>query len=102
MTDAQTLLQIHLSELGLPTVSEYRFLSDRRFRFDLANVKRKLAFECCGGHWTGGHRRAGAITLDYAKMNLATANKWRCYWFTNEQILSGQAREFMRNVLEAK
>ena len=45
MTESQTLLQIHLLELGIKTEAEVQFMPDRKFRFDLANDEHKLGFD---------------------------------------------------------
>jgi|SRR5712664_638838 len=99
LTEAQLLLRTHLSELGYETEVEYQFHPDRRFRFDLANVENRLGFEACGGQWTGGHRHRAAITRDYEKLNLAQVHGWRCFYFTNEQILKGEALEWLKEHL---
>lgn len=101
-TESQMLLGIHLAELGFAPVAEYSFLADlkgegvaRQFRFDWADLGARIAWECCGGAYTGGHRHGKAIELDYEKLNLAQLHGWRCLFFTNRQILTGEAKQFM-------
>ena len=97
-TDAQILLGIHLRELGIQTVPELRFCKDREWAFDLACLPRtglRLAFECNGGKWSGGHRRGKAIEDENDKINTAQMLGWRVLQFTNEQILDGRARAFL-------
>ena len=48
MTEAQTLLQVHLVELGIKTVPEFRFDPERKYRFDLANEQLQIGFEEIG------------------------------------------------------
>jgi very-short-patch-repair endonuclease len=94
-TDAQILLQIHLRELGLETEREYSFMPGRRWKFDLASVEQRLAFEADGGKFHGGHRRGQALEDDYERQNTAIMEGWRILRFTNDQILCGKAKEFV-------
>ena len=98
LSEAQTLLEIHLRELWpqFTPIKEYSFMDGRRFRFDLAILDIRLGFEVCGGSWSGGHRHGSAIERDYEKLNLAQMSGWRCLYFTNEAVLDGTAKEFLR------
>lgn len=99
LTVAQRLLRTHLTELGITTTCEFRFMEDRRFRFDLASERYRIAFEVDGGIWTGGHRRNAKIEVDHEKLNLAQAQGWRVFRFTNRQVLSGEAKEWVKRWL---
>ncbi len=57
-TTAQILLVKHIKELWpwCALELEYKFLEDRRFRFDIALPADRIAFEVCGGTFSGGHR----------------------------------------------
>ena len=101
LTPAQELLRIHLKELGIETLPEYKFCDNRRWRFDLASEDR-LAFEISGGNWTGGHRRGEKQENEYDKINTAQAMGWRVFQFTNRQVLRGQARAWLSAWLEGK
>ena len=60
--EAELLLKVHLRELSFRDIEEqYRFAPPRRWTFDLAIPDMKLAFECDGGQFTGGHRRSEAL-----------------------------------------
>lgn len=96
MTEAQTLLQVHLAELGIETVPEFRFYPPRFWRFDLACERLKCAFECDGGAFHGGHKRGKALMDDYEKQNTAQLLGWKILRFTNDFILDGRAKEFLR------
>ena len=99
-TPAQLLLATHLRELGVQDVQfEYQFLADRKFRFDLFSAEIRMGFEACGGMWNGGHRHRSAIELDYEKANLAQLYGFRMLQFTNRQIESGEAKEFLKTFL---
>jgi very-short-patch-repair endonuclease len=99
MTEAQTLLGIHLAELKLFVSAEYKFCY-RSWRFDWANSDLRIAFEVNGGKWSGGHRRGWAIEDENDKLNTATMMGWRVIQFTNEQVLDGRAKEWLRPWLQ--
>lgn len=96
-TEAQILLKIHLAELGIETVPEYRFDPERNFRFDLAALKEKIGIEC-NGHWQGKH--GSGWSEGFEKLNLAQAQGWKVFVFHNRDALTGKAKEFMRNFLQ--
>jgi very-short-patch-repair endonuclease len=95
LTEAQILLQKHLGELGIPTVSEYQFAKPRRWRFDLADVESKIGFECDGGMFRGGHVQSFGLEKDYEKQNYAQLDGWKVLRFTNRQILRGEAKKWL-------
>lgn len=99
MTEAQILLQKHLEELGIKTVAEYRFDSERNWRFDLADLEHRLAFELDGGIFQGGHTRGAALEKDYEKQNVAQLSGWRILRFTNRQAMKGEAKQFLAKYL---
>jgi len=93
-TEAQILLGIHLAELKFFVSAEYQFFPERNWRFDWANKDLKIAFECNGGMWSGGHRRGKATEEENDKINAAQAQGWKVFQFTNEQILDGRVKAF--------
>jgi len=98
--EAEILLKTHLAELGFRDIREqFKFLPDRRFTFDLAIPEIRMAFECDGGQFNGGHRRGEALAKDYEKQNLAQLNGWRILRFVNRDILNGAAKEFLEENL---
>ena len=97
LTEAQILLQKHLEELGIKTVPEYRFNPERQFRFDLADLENRLAFEV-NGHFKGRH--GAGWSNDAEKLNLAQMQGWRVMVFTNRDVSSGKAKEFMSRWLK--
>lgn len=65
-----------LKNEGIELIEEYRF-SERRFRFDFANLKTKIAIEVEGGVYTNGaHGSVSGILRDIEKYNLATSMGW--------------------------
>lgn len=91
-TEAQILLQIHLAEIGVKTVPEYRFDPDRRFRFDLCCIEMRIGFEV-NGHFEGKH--GVGWSGDSEKMNLAQMQGWRVISFHNKDVLNGKAKAFL-------
>lgn len=75
-----------------PFEREYRFDSERRFRFDFAWPFLKLAVEVEGGVFSAGaHSRPLGIIRDMEKGNLAVLLGWSVLRFTPAQIKSGAA-----------
>lgn len=69
-------------------VAEYRFHPRRRWRFDYANPKFKVAIEQEGGIWIKGrHNRGKGFLNDMEKYNTATLMGWRVLRYTPQNIL---------------
>jgi len=74
-----------LTALKIEHVREYKFLHDRRFRFDIAIPKHCIAVEFEGGIWSNGrHTRGKGYASDVKKYNLATMHGWRLLRYTTE------------------
>jgi len=76
-------------------VLEYKFLKDRKFRFDLAWVDLKIACEIDGMV----HRIKKQWLSDMEKMNLARENGWSVVHVTPKMISTGQAIALIRRAL---
>lgn len=71
--------------LGLRCEREYRFVADRRFRFDLAVPDKRIAIEFEGGVWSRGrHTRGKGYVNDCKKYNLAVMHGWKLLRYTVE------------------
>ena len=80
------LLLLKKAKLPTPT-SEYKFYPDRRWRFDYAFPKQKIAIEQEGGAWSGGrHTRGKGFINDMEKYNKAVILGWRILRYTPEQM----------------
>ena len=103
-SDAETEFSSQLKENGFPFPNEeFKFLSDRRFRFDFAWPSLKIAVEIEGGVWSGGrHTRGAGYSRDIEKYNLATRAGWKVYRFTPQMVKSGEAIVFMSSVFPLK
>ena len=96
MTEAQELLRIHLKELGVETVPEYRFHPERRWRFDLASLEHRIGFEC-NGHFAGKHGTGWSEESE--KLNTAQMMGWRVLSFHNRDVLKGKAKAWLKEHL---
>ena len=95
MTPAQILLQIHLRELGIQTMPEYRFCS-RQWRFDLVALDRRWAFEC-NGHWQGRH--GTGWSEGFEKLNLAKPKAGEFLFFITVKSKQGKRKSGLRHDL---
>jgi len=96
-------LKINLSEFwslfSIPEpIAEYRFCQDRKWRFDYAWIRFKVAVEIEGGIWLGGrHNRPVGYQKDLEKYNRAAFDGWKVFRFTPQQFKNGEAGEFLEN-----
>lgn len=66
-------------------ITEYKFLDDRKFRFDIAIPKYKIAIEFEGAIYNNGrHTRGKGYANDCKKYNLAVLNGWRLLRYTTD------------------
>lgn len=80
-----------LDARGITYVREYRFMADRKFRFDIAIVIFKIAVEVDGQV----HRIRERFASDREKMNLALLQGWRVLHVGSEEVQSGQALDML-------
>lgn len=72
-----------LDLLGIENHREYKFLHDRRFRFDIAIPRFRIAIEFEGGVFINGrHTRGKGYISDCKKYNLATMHGWKLLRYT--------------------
>jgi len=93
MSALEELLEQHIRLTGLPAPSrEYRFHPQRRWRFDFAWPRCKVAVEVDGGIYSRGrHVRGSGFERDAEKRNAAVMAGWRVLHFTPRHIKSGTA-----------
>lgn len=90
-------------ELGIILVPEYKFLPDRDYRFDFANVETKVALEIQGGIWkgnAGGHTSGVGYTRDMEKSNLAMSHGWRIIQCVPKDICMNDTAEALKQTME--
>lgn len=74
---------------GPALVREYKFHPERKWRFDFAHLKSKVAIEIEGGTWSGGrHTRGSGYSNDCEKYNEAAKLGWCVLRYTAEKINS--------------
>ena len=101
MNESNILLEIHMKELGIEFMPEYKFHPKRKWRFDYAifPVQRngKTAVEIEGAVWTQGrHTRGSGYIKDLEKYREAAVMGWRVLRFSTDEVLNGVAREFLK------
>lgn len=79
-----------LTENKIEYHEQYKFHPDRRFRFDFALVKEKIAIEYEGGTWGKSRHTSGAgYARDVEKYRLAVLLGWRLLRYTVQDIEKG-------------
>lgn len=82
-------------------IREAKLIPARKFRFDLAYEKQKLAVEVNGGNWIGGrHINPKSIESEYEKINLAAQNGWYVQIYTPKQVKDWSAAEQIKQFLD--
>ena len=75
-------------ECAVECIKEHQFYKHRKWRFDYAIPKYKIALEVEGGIWTyGRHTRAKGFLKDMDKYNTATLLGWRVFRCTPNTLL---------------
>lgn len=84
------IVQQVFASSGLPEpVAEYRFHPTRKWRFDYAWPRQKVALEVEGGVWTAGrHTRGSGFLRDMEKYNAAAVRGWRVLRCTPATLLA--------------
>lgn len=76
---------------------EFRFHSERRWRFDCAVPRRKLAFEYEGAVFTAGrHSRGAGIVKDAEKYNEAALLGWTVIRLTSKDFRSVNKQKVLK------
>ena len=92
--------QICAKELGVECIKEYRFYKSRKWRFDYAIPKYKIALEVEGGIWTyGRHTRPQGFLGDMNKYNTAILCGWRVFRCTPSMLLTSNTIILLRNAI---
>lgn len=74
------------TDLRVECVKEYKFHPERKWRFDYAIPKYKIAIEIDGGVWNyGRHNRATGYMADMEKFNAAASFGWVVLKFTPQE-----------------
>lgn len=107
-----------LKAVGLPEpIAELNFHPERKWRFDLAWPKEKIAFEIeggifrrkgavkcryCGHTPTGRHATGKGMLSDMEKYNAATLLGWRLLRVTPQMISNGEAIALLERIFKCQ
>lgn len=88
MTRLEMVMLNRIERAGLPTPErEYRFHPIRKWRFDFAYSKKKIAIECEGAVWSRGrHTRGAGFIGDCQKYNAAQLLGWKVLRYSSDMI----------------
>lgn len=87
-------------QLAVQCIKEYRFYKPRKWRFDYAFPKYKIALEVEGGVWTQGrHTNPKGFLGDMNKYNTATLLGWRLFRTTPKKLLSSNTIQLIRSAI---
>jgi very-short-patch-repair endonuclease len=80
---------------------EVKFHPTRRWRFDFAFEKEKMAVEIEGGVWKAKSRHTSGIgfTNDCEKYAEAMVLGWRVLRVTSDQVRNGKAIQWLREIM---
>ena len=78
--------------------SQWRFLHNRRFRFDFAWPDAKLALEIQGGYYSNGRHNRDPIA-DAKKANIAGLHGWTVIFAKSDEVRNGTALMWVREAL---
>lgn len=103
MSNLETNAWIVMAADGIyPEEHEFKFLKNRRFRFDFAWPSRMIALEIEGGTWSRGqsrHTSPRGFENDCEKYSLAAVHCWRVIRVTSKQINEAKMLEWVRAAL---
>jgi hypothetical protein len=102
-SDPEITLVWQLKVSGLPEpVREFRFMDERKWRFDLAWPAHGLiAVEVEGGIYSAGrHSRGAGMEADMVKYNRAAELGWRVFRYSPRMIDNGEALAQLERVLK--
>ena len=88
------------TDLHEECVKEYRFHPKRRWRFDYALPRHKIAIEVEGGVWIGGrHTSAVGFLKDMEKYNTATLMGWRVFRTTPDNLYKLETIKLLKTAI---
>ena len=90
-------ISLYLNQLFPGVVTEYKFMTGRKFRFDYAWPDRMTAFEVEGGIYRGkgGHTTIKGYEKDCEKYSLAAILGWKVIRATTGMCKDGRAIELL-------
>src|SRR5690348_16347076 len=109
LNEAETVVAVHLRELGLYCKTNYKFHATRKWELDVAEYtlpldqqRPKIAVEIEGASWVNGrHTRGKGFERDCEKYAEAQIAGFIIFRVTTEQALAGYAKDIVRRYLDA-
>ena len=100
ITASDMFTRLCFTELHAECVKEHRFYKPRKWRFDYALPRYKIAVEVEGGVWTGGrHVRPQGFIGDIEKYNTAALLGWRVFRTTPDKLISNSTLLLLKNAI---
>lgn len=118
MNEAEELLAIHLTELGVVFERQYEYVPDRKFRADFAIFHKgirlyrgraysaarfrcsRILVEVQGGVFSKqAHGSIQGVLRDNERLNEAAKAGYRMLRFTPDQIKTGEAKAFIAEIV---
>lgn len=97
------LMQLRAAGLELGLEREHAFHPARKWRFDFAWPRERVALEVDGGVFTGGrHTRGAGFEADAEKLNEAALLGWSVLRVTTNHVGSGMALHWVERLIGAK
>lgn len=96
LLSATHTLELLFNDAEVEFETEYRFHSTRRWRFDFAFPKHRIALEIEGfgrRNQSGGHQTTKGFRTDLEKYDEAARLGWNVYRCSTEMALSGHAAQ---------
>jgi hypothetical protein len=88
------------ASFGLDAEAEHKFHPSRKWRFDFAFVKERVAIECQGGIFSGGrHVRGAALLKEHEKLNAAACLGWRVLFVTPDSLCMSETLEMVKEAV---
>ena len=88
------------NEHGLFPTAEHQFFPTRKWRFDFAFLKEKLALECDGALFSNGrHSRGSGIIKEHEKFNTAAKLGWRVLRCTPQNLCMQDTIDLVKEAL---
>lgn len=99
---AERIFLLLCDRSGIPApATEHRFDAVRKWRFDYAWPRNRVALEVEGGAWTRGrHTRGAGFIADLEKYSEAAAQGWRVLRVTPSTLCTEATVKLVRRALE--
>jgi very-short-patch-repair endonuclease len=93
VSEAEETLAFQMKAIELAFEREHKFHPTRKWRFDFAFPRKRIAVEIEGGIWMkkSRHTSSKGYLSDMEKYNAANKLGWRVLRFTPQEVKSGYA-----------